>query len=300
MKERLDVLLVKQGLAPSREKAKAIIMSGNVFVAGQREDKAGSVFDEAAVITVKENPLKYVSRGGLKLEKAMQCFPITLAGSVCMDIGASTGGFTDCMLQSGAAKVYSVDVGHGQLAWKLRNDERVVCMEKTNFRYMVPSDIQDALDFASVDVSFISLTKILIPARNLLKESGRMVCLIKPQFEAGRDKVGKKGVVREPEIHREVIAKVIDFADLTGFSVQGLTYSPVKGPEGNIEYLVFLKKKTALPEEIISLTEHEAERMLAGVQAEGADLCAKQEWKENIRNIVEQAHEALEKDGKQG
>ncbi len=300
MKERLDVLLVKQGLAPSREKAKAIIMSGNVFVAGQREDKAGSVFDEAAVITVKENPLKYVSRGGLKLEKAMQCFPITLAGSICMDIGASTGGFTDCMLQSGAAKVYSVDVGHGQLAWKLRNDERVVCMEKTNFRYMVPSDIQDALDFASVDVSFISLTKILIPARNLLKESGRMVCLIKPQFEAGRDKVGKKGVVREPEIHREVIAKVIDFADLTGFSVQGLTYSPVKGPEGNIEYLVFLEKKTALPEEIISLTEHEAERMLAGVQAEGADLCAKQEWKENIRNIVEQAHEALEKDGKQG
>ena len=300
MKKRLDVLLVKQGLAPSREKAKAIIMSGNVFVAGQREDKAGSVFDEAAVITVKENPLKYVSRGGLKLEKAMQCFPITLAGSVCMDIGASTGGFTDCMLQSGAAKVYSVDVGHGQLAWKLRNDERVVCMEKTNFRYMVPSDIQDALDFASVDVSFISLTKILIPARNLLKESGRMVCLIKPQFEAGRDKVGKKGVVREPEIHREVIAKVIDFADLTGFSVQGLTYSPVKGPEGNIEYLVFLEKKTALPEEIISLTEHEAERMLAGVQAEGADLCAKQEWKENIRNIVEQAHEALEKDGKQG
>lgn len=300
MKERLDVLLVKQGLAPSREKAKAIIMSGNVFVAGQREDKAGSVFDEAAVITVKENPLKYVSRGGLKLEKAMQCFPITLAGSICMDIGASTGGFTDCMLQSGAAKVYSVDVGHGQLAWKLRNDERVVCMEKTNFRYMVPSDIQDALDFASVDVSFISLTKILIPARNLLKESGRMVCLIKPQFEAGRDKVGKKGVVREPEIHREVIAKVIDFADLTGFSVQGLTYSPVKGPEGNIEYLVFLEKKTALPEEIISLTEHEAERMLAGGQAEGADLCAKQEWKENIRNIVEQAHEALEKDGKQG
>ena len=300
MKERLDMLLVKQGLAPSREKAKAIIMSGNVFVAGQREDKAGSVFDEAAVITVKENPLKYVSRGGLKLEKAMQCFPITLAGSVCMDIGASTGGFTDCMLQSGAAKVYSVDVGHGQLAWKLRNDERVVCMEKTNFRYMVPSDIQDALDFASVDVSFISLTKILIPARNLLKESGRMVCLIKPQFEAGRDKVGKKGVVREPEIHREVIAKVIDFADLTGFSVQGLTYSPVKGPEGNIEYLVFLEKKTALPEEIISLTEHEAERMLAEVQAEGADLCAKQEWKENIRNIVEQAHEALEKDGKQG
>ena len=241
-----------------------------------------------------------MSRGGLKLGKAMQCCPITLACSICMDIGASTGGFTDCMLQSGAAKVYSVDVGHGQLAWKLRNDERVVCMEKTNFRYMVPSDIQDALDFASVDVSFISLTKILIPARNLLKESGRMVCLIKPQFEAGRGKVGKKGVVRVTAINREVIVKVIDFADLTGFSVQGLTYSPVKGPEGNIEYLVFLEKKTALPEEIISLTEHEAERMLAEVQAEGADLCAKQEWKENIRTIVEQAQEALEKDGKTG
>ena len=300
MKERLDVLLVKRNLAESREKAKALIMSGIVYVNGQKEDKAGTTFDETAPIEVRGNTLKYVSRGGLKLEKAMTHFGVELKGKICMDVGASTGGFTDCMLQNGAVKVYSVDVGHGQLAWKLRNDERVVCMEKTNFRYMVPSDIQDALDFASVDVSFISLTKILIPARNLLKESGRMVCLIKPQFEAGRDKVGKKGVVREPEIHREVIAKVIDFADLTGFSVQGLTYSPVKGPEGNIEYLVFLEKKTALPEEIISLTEHEAERMLAGGQAEGADLCAKQEWKENIRNIVEQAHEALEKDGKQG
>ena len=299
MKERLDVLLVKQGLAPSREKAKAIIMSGNVFVAGQREDKAGSVFDEAAVITVKENPLKYVSRGGLKLEKAMQCFPISLTECVCMDIGASTGGFTDCMLQNGAAKVYAVDVGHGQLAWKLRNDERVVCMEKTNFRYMTPSDIQEKLDFASVDVSFISLTKILIPARNLLKENGRMVCLIKPQFEAGRDKVGKKGVVREPEIHREVIARILDFADLAGFLVQGLSYSPVKGPEGNIEYLVFLEKKPKLPEEITSLTEHEAERKLAAVQAEGGGLCAQAQWKENIGDIVKQAHEALEKD-KQG
>lgn len=300
MKERLDVLLVKQGLAPSREKAKAVIMSGNVFVAGQREDKAGSVFDEAAVITVKENPLKYVSRGGLKLEKAMQCFPITLSGSVCMDIGASTGGFTDCMLQSGAEKVYSVDVGHGQLAWKLRNDGRVVCMEKTNFRYMVPADIQDVPDFASVDVSFISLTKILIPARNLLKEGGRMVCLIKPQFEAGREKVGKKGVVRDPEVHREVIARILDFASLTGFAVKGLTYSPVKGPEGNIEYLVFLEKKADLPEEILSLTEHEAERKLAEVQAEESGLCAGQEWKENIRDIVNQAHETLEKDEKQG
>lgn len=300
MKLRLDQYLCQNGLVASRERAKALIMAGVVFVDEQKVDKPGTPVREGARVEVRGHDIAYVSRGGLKLEKAMQVFPLTPAGKVCMDIGASTGGFTDCMLQSGAAKVYSVDVGHGQLAWKLRNDERVVCMEKTNFRYMVPSDIQDALDFASVDVSFISLTKILIPARNLLKESGRMVCLIKPQFEAGRDKVGKKGVVREPEIHREVIAKVIDFADLTGFSVQGLTYSPVKGPEGNIEYLVFLEKKTALPEEIISLTEHEAERMLAGVQAEGADLCAKQEWKENIRNIVEQAHEALEKDGKQG
>ena len=241
MKERLDVLLVKQGLAPSREKAKAIIMSGNVFVAGQREDKAGSVFDEAAVITVKENPLKYVSRGGLKLEKAMQCFPITLAGSICMDIGASTGGFTDCMLQSGAAKVYSVDVGHGQLAWKLRNDERVVCMEKTNFRYMVPSDIQDALDFASVDVSFISLTKVLGPVKALLTEDGQIVCLIKPQFEAGREKVGKKGVVREKSTHLEVIEKVMEFAVSIGFEILNLEFSPIKGPEGNIEYLLYLQ-----------------------------------------------------------
>ena len=300
MKKRLDMMLVERALAPSREKAKAYIMAGQVYVDGQKEDKAGSMFTETVKVEVRGNTLPYVSRGGLKLEKAMNEFDVSLEGKVCMDVGASTGGFTDCMLQNGGVKVYSIDVGYGQLDWKLRNDPRVVCMEKTNIRYVVPEDIQEKPAFSSIDVSFISLTKILIPARNLLKESGRMVCLIKPQFEAGRDKVGKKGVVREPEIHREVIAKVIDFADLTGFSVQGLTYSPVKGPEGNIEYLVFLEKKTALPEEIISLTEHEAERMLAGVQAEGADLCAKQEWKENIRNIVEQAHEALEKDGKQG
>ena len=217
-------------------------MSGNVFVAGQREDKAGSVFDEAAVITVKENPLKYVSRGGLKLEKAMQCFPITLAGSVCMDIGASTGGFTDCMLQSGAAKVYSVDVGHGQLAWKLRNDERVVCMEKTNFRYMVPSDIQDALDFASVDVSFISLTKVLLPIYQYLTKDGEIVALIKPQFEAGREKVGKKGVVRERSTHEEVIRMVTDYAASIGFYGEGSDLLPNQRTEGNIEYLVHLKK----------------------------------------------------------
>ena len=240
MKERLDVLLVKQGLAPSREKAKAVIMSGNVFVDGEREDKAGAMFAEEAQIVVKENPLKYVSRGGLKLEKAMREFPISLKDCICMDIGASTGGFTDCMLQNGAEKVYAVDVGHGQLAWKLRCDERVVCMERTNFRYMVREDIQDDLDFASVDVSFISLTKILLPARRLLKSAGQMVCLIKPQFEAGREKVGKKGVVREPDVHREVIRKIVDFASFLGFFVKGLTFSPVRGPEGNIEYLGYL------------------------------------------------------------
>lgn len=243
MKERLDILLVRQGLAPSREKARAVIMTGNVYVNGQREDKAGASFEEEKIhIEVKGAPAKYVSRGGLKLEKAMETFEIGLAGTVCMDIGASTGGFTDCMLQNGAVKVYSVDVGHGQLAWKLRQDERVVCMEKTNFRYVQPSDIADRLDFASVDVSFISLTKILVPARNLLKEKGHMVCLIKPQFEAGREKVGKKGVVREPEIHEEVIRKIIGYAQEIGFAVQGLTFSPIKGPEGNIEYLVYLEK----------------------------------------------------------
>lgn len=245
MKERLDVLLVKQGLAESREKAKAVIMAGEVFVQGQREDKAGAMFDESKVtITVKGSSLRYVSRGGLKLEKAMACFPITLEGDICMDIGSSTGGFTDCMLQNGAKKVYSVDVGHGQLAWKLRQDERVVCMEKTNFRYLTRNQIADDLDFASVDVSFISLTKILLPAWRLLKCGGQMVCLIKPQFEAGREKVGKKGVVRDPAVHREVIAKVMDFAALLHFSVLGLTWSPIKGPEGNIEYLILYRKKS--------------------------------------------------------
>lgn len=246
MKERLDVLLVQRGLAESREKAKAVIMSGDVFVNGQREDKAGSAFDaEKVQIEVRGNTLRYVSRGGLKLEKAMEKFDLRLQDKVCMDIGASTGGFTDCMLQNGAAKVFAVDVGHGQLAWKLRNDERVVCMEKTNFRYVAPGDIGEQLDFASVDVSFISLTKILEPAKNLLKEEGQMVCLIKPQFEAGKDKVGKKGVVREPKIHLEVIGKVIGYAEAVGFTVLGLEFSPVKGPEGNIEYLLYLQKSIA-------------------------------------------------------
>ena len=244
MKERLDVLLVRQGLAESREKAKAVIMSGSVYVNGQKEDKAGTMFDvEKARLEVRGNTLKYVSRGGLKLEKAVEQFQVELGGKVCMDIGASTGGFTDCMLQNGAAKVYADDVGHGQLAWKLRNDERVICMEKTNFRYMVREDIAEELDFASVDVSFISLDKILGPAYNLLKPNAQMVCLIKPQFEAGREKVGKKGVVREPAVHKEVIEAVLAFTLTKGFGLLHLDFSPIRGPEGNIEYLMHLVKK---------------------------------------------------------
>ncbi len=243
MKERLDILLVSKGLATSREKAKAVIMAGLVFVNGQREDKAGSTFDDKeAIIEVRGNTLKYVSRGGLKLEKALPAFGIDLDKKVCMDIGASTGGFTDCMLQNGAAKVYSIDVGHGQLDWKLRNDERVVCMEKTNFRYLTKEDIAEEIDFASCDVSFISLTKILPVANLLLKKDGSMVCLIKPQFEAGREKVGKKGVVREPLVHIEVVERICLFAGSQGFDVRAIDYSPIKGPEGNIEYLVFLEK----------------------------------------------------------
>lgn len=242
MKERLDVLLVQRGLAASREKAKAVIMAGDVLVNGQREDKAGTMFDGKAEITVKGSQMKYVSRGGLKLEKAMSHFDVTPSGKVCMDIGASTGGFTDCMLQNGAVKVYAVDVGHGQLAWSLRNDERVVCMEKTNIRYVTPEDIEETVAFASIDVSFISLTKVLLPVRGLLTESGEIVCLIKPQFEAGREKVGKKGVVRDPAVHREVIEKVATYAMSVGFDVLALEFSPIKGPEGNIEYLMHLKK----------------------------------------------------------
>lgn len=275
MKERLDVLLVRQGLAESREKAKAVIMSGDVYVNDQKEDKAGTMFDETKVrIEVRGSTLKYVSRGGLKLEKAMQQFEgIDLNEKVCMDIGASTGGFTDCMLQNGAAKVYSVDVGHGQLAWKLRNDERVVCMEKTNFRYMVRDDIDDDLDFASVDVSFISLDKILGPAYNLLKNGAQMVCLIKPQFEAGKEKVGKKGVVRDPQVHREVIEKVMDFAAETGFEIRGLEFSPIRGPEGNIEYLLHIYK----PE-----------------QTEKDDILPHEKYEELISEIVDNAHEKLD------
>lgn len=291
MKERLDVILVNEGYAQSREKAKAIIMSGNVYVNGQKEDKAGTSFDPNKVqLEVRGNSLKYVSRGGLKLEKAMEQWQFDLQDCVCMDIGASTGGFTDCMLQNGAAKVYSVDVGHGQLAWKLRNDERVVCMEQTNFRYMVREDIQDDLDFASVDVSFISLTKILIPARNLLKVGGQMVCLIKPQFEAGKDKVGKNGVVREPKIHEEVIRKIVDYADSIGFAVLHLEFSPIKGPEGNIEYLVHLQKEQEPDEEIRMLTEREAEERLKQIQEEGMGLSRTPEWDKIVTETVDKSH----------
>ncbi len=267
-KKRLDLLLVEQGLVPSREKAKAVIMAGNVFVNGEREDKAGTAFDLAKIksLEVKGAVIPYVSRGGLKLEKALQVFPLLLAKKTCLDIGASTGGFTDCMLQNGAVKVYAVDVGHGQLDWKLRNDERVVCMERTNFRYVTKEDISEEIDFASCDVSFISLTKILPAAVSLLREGGEMVCLIKPQFEAGREKVGKKGVVRDKAVHAEVISKVADCAVKTGFRICGLSFSPIRGPEGNIEYLLYLQKggtesriKIEEPEEIRHCIEHVVE-----------------------------------------
>ncbi len=290
MKERLDVILVKLGYASSREKAKAIIMSGNVFVKGQREDKAGAVFDpEGLDLTVKDTAQKYVSRGGLKLEKAMQEFPITLKDCVCMDIGASTGGFTDCMLQNGAAKVYAIDVGHGQLDWKLRNDERVVCMEKTNFRYVTHEQIEEPIDFASADVSFISLTKILPAAYPLLKEDAKMVCLIKPQFEAGREKVGKKGVVRDPKVHEEVLHAILSFCKNHGFAVLGLTYSPIKGPEGNIEYLAYLEK-VDIKQGQVNITEKAVDINSELVNIIDPDA----EIKQTVHALVERAHSELE------
>lgn len=241
-KTRLDVAVFEQGYAPSREKAKALIMAGIVYVNNQKVDKAGFELKEGDVLEVRGKTLQYVSRGGLKLEKAMQEFPITLEGKVCMDVGASTGGFTDCMLQNGAVKVYSVDVGYGQLAWKLRIDERVVNLERTNFRYATREQIPDEIDFASVDVSFISLKHILPNLNTLLASDGQAVCLIKPQFEAGKEKVGKKGVVRDLNVHLEVVENVINLAVENGFSVMGLQFSPIKGPEGNIEYLIYLNK----------------------------------------------------------
>lgn len=272
-KQRLDVILTEGGYAPSREKAKIMLMSGIVYVNGQKEDKPGTTFDpEKIQLEIRGETLRYVSRGGLKLEKALMVFPIDLQGRVCMDIGASTGGFTDCMLQNGAAHVYSIDVGYGQLDWKLRQDERVTCMEKTNFRYLGPGDLDAVPSFASCDVSFISLSKILPAAAGILPAGGQMVCLIKPQFEAGRDKVGKKGVVREPAVHREVIEAAIGYAHAEGFHLLGLDYSPIRGPEGNIEYLMYLER--AEQEETLREEMTDAQRV-------------------SIRQLVERSHTAF-------
>ena len=298
-KERLDVLMVQRNLAESREKAKALIMSGIVYVNGQKEDKAGTSFEETVQIEVRGNTLKYVSRGGLKLEKAMSRFGVQLAGKVCMDVGASTGGFTDCMLQNGAVKVYAVDVGHGQLAWKLRNDDRVICMEKTNIRYVTPEDIGDRIEFASIDVSFISLTKVLGPVKQLLTDEGQVVCLIKPQFEAGREKVGKKGVVREKSVHLEVIEMVSDYARSIGFGILGLEFSPIKGPEGNIEYLLYLQN---YPQEEAGQEETGQEvtaQRVTGQGTTGQEVAGQEEIKRpdyelSARAIVEQAHGCLD------
>ena len=264
-KERLDVLLVKHGLAETREKAKTTLMAGLVLVNGQKIDKAGTMVKEDAELRVLGDALPYVSRGGLKLEKAMETFHIPMEGKVVADIGASTGGFTDCALQRGAAKVYAIDVGYGQLAWKLRSDSRVVNMERTNIRYVRPEDIGERLDFASIDVAFISLTKVLEPAKALLKDTGEIVALIKPQFEAGRGNVGKKGVVRDPEVHRSVIRAVLAYSREIGFFPVGLTFSPIKGPEGNIEYLVHLVQSvesSALTEKTIDKIVDEAHKIL--------------------------------------
>ena len=254
-RKRLDILLTERGLAPSREKAKTLIMAGEVFVSGQREDKAGASFPEDAEIEVRASrPFPYVSRGGLKLEKALRVFAPDLNSRCCMDVGASPGGFTDVMLQNGAGCVYAVDVGYGQLAWKLREDPRVIVMEKTNIRYVTPEDIEERPSFVSVDVSFISLTKVLPPVLELTTEEAELVCLIKPQFEAGRAQVGKKGVVRDPAVHREVIGRITAFARETGLIPAGLSYSPVKGPEGNIEYLLYLLKGTHNHTDTVNIT----------------------------------------------
>lgn len=269
LKERLDVLLVNRGLVESREKAKAVIMTGNVFVNDQREDKAGQKFPEDVYIEIRGKKLKFVSRGGYKLDKALQVFPICLRDCVCIDVGSSTGGFTDCMLQNGARFVYAVDVGTNQLAWKLRQDERVRAMEQTNIRYVTPEDIGEAVDFVSIDVAFISLTKVLLPVWELMKEDASMVCLIKPQFEAGREKVGKKGVVRDKAVHGEVIHSVISYARSLGFLICGLDYSPIRGPEGNIEYLLYIKKGT-------TDEEHTVDETIL-------------EWSEKIKQVVDEA-----------
>lgn len=240
-KERLDLLIVERGLAESREKAKSYIMAGVVYVNGMREDKAGLKVKRSVTIEVREK-MRYVSRGGLKLEKALLTFNINLKNRICIDVGASTGGFTDCMLQNGASKVYAIDVGYGQFAWKLRQDERVICMEKTNIRYVTPDQLQDKIEFCSIDVSFISLTKVLVPILALLKDEAEIVALIKPQFEAGREQVEKHGVVKNPKVHESVIQMIWDFALSLKLAIKGLNFSPIKGPEGNIEYLIYLAK----------------------------------------------------------
>lgn len=290
MKKRLDVLLVEKNLASGRDKAKALIMSGIVYVDGQKEDKVGSLFEETLPVEVRGNTQRYVSRGGLKLEKAIAEFGMDLQNKICMDIGSSTGGFTDCMLQNGACKVYAIDVGHGQLDWKLRNDPRVICMEKTNIRYVTKEQIDDAIDFASIDVSFISLSKVLPAAFPLLSKCGEIVALIKPQFEAGREKVGKKGVVREQSVHIEVIENVIGFALKNHFLVQALTFSPIKGPEGNIEYLIWLKKEDA------SQYEDEEQVVTGGDPGEGMGL----DWMQHAaQNEIQNAAQNMLRDRSQ-
>lgn len=279
-KERLDVLLVKRCLAESREKAKAVIMAGDVFVNGQREDKAGSTFEEDVNIEVKAAAMKYASRGGYKLEKAVSLWDIRLEGIVCMDAGSSTGGFTDCMLQNGASKVYAVDVGTNQLAWKLRQDGRVVSMEKTNIRYITRNDIPDKIQFVSIDVAFISLTKVLVPIRDILEDGGRIVCLVKPQFEAGREKVGKKGVVRDQAVHLEVLENIMVYVLSEGFDIIDLSYSPIKGPEGNIEYLLYIEKKPGNTENISNAKAQEI---------------FKSRYMQLAADITGQAHDSLDK-----
>ena len=256
MKKRLDVLLLEKGFFESREKAKAVIMSGCVYVNNQKADKAGANFDENAAVEVRDNKMRYVSRGGYKLEKAMEVFPISLDGKITMDIGASTGGFTDCMLQNGAKKVYAVDVGYGQLAWKLRNDERVVNLERTNMRYVTTEQVPEPVGFFSVDVAFISLKLILPAARGVCADDAQGVCLIKPQFEAGRENVGKNGVVRDKKVHQAVVQEIIDFCLANGFSALGLDYSPIKGPQGNIEYLLYVQRSDC-PENLLKVSAEE-------------------------------------------
>lgn len=250
MKKRLDVLLVERGLAPDAAQAQALIMSGKVYAAGQKADKSGEDYKDTTPIEVRGGTLRYVSRGGLKLEKALASFPLSLQDCVCCDFGASTGGFTDCMLQNGAKKVYAFDVGYGQLAWSLRQDERVINRERTNVRHLTQEDVAEPIDFISIDVSFISLALVLPAAYRLLKPGGVVVCLIKPQFEAERDQVGKKGVVSDQAVHLSVIEKVINCAKMLEFNVKGLSFSPVKGPEGNIEYLLYLVKETSEEESL--------------------------------------------------